>query len=250
MDAETIFLFLFWGAVIAVNVYGRWREHLRKRDGAGRGDDLGAARTGDEIEAHSRGEARRVEPRESAEDLIPDDLWEILTGQPRAPRPPAPPEPNEYEYTEATQAEWEGGEGDAPRIEQDHGGNASRQTPPPLSAGSDDSNDTWSIPEPQPIDLGRDAGPRDRSPHEAPVRAPREMVARSRVREAVSLEETFVPRERRRSDQPRGVRPAERDRSPKSAPPPGKAAARRRALRRAIIMSEVLGTPKGLEDDF
>lgn len=30
---------------------------------------------------------------ESAATMVPDDLWEILTGQPRTPAPPAPPTP-------------------------------------------------------------------------------------------------------------------------------------------------------------
>lgn len=157
--------------------------------------------------------ARREE--QSAAEMLPDDLWEILTGERRAPRAPvpAPPEPVEEEEL------W--------------------------SLEADSSEDDWSaasLPEtevlPAPVPSPELPVPRARFERPLPARA---------APETVSLEALDIDGRRRheqfheRLDRSRAQKVARAGAAPKPSFHSASEA------RRAIILSEILGPPKGLQ---
>lgn len=128
--------------------------------------------------------------QESAQILIPDELWTILTGEEREPQPIPSPEPIEEEYD---------------------------PEPSPELHEWQDGTPEWELdPIEEPVSL-ESYTPESYTPAD---------LTRTVEREKASLP-TYTPRrEPRRRTTPR----------------------RLRRLRRAIVMKEILGTPKGLEE--
>lgn len=169
-------------------------------------------------------------PEESAADMIPDELWVILTGERRAPAPvpvPAPtPRPgaeySEEEEEEETDAGWlEAAEAESYTAETVL---ASRESAPGESY-------PWETREPE---VERTRSLEVYVPPERPV--------------IISLEEESREAARKRRAAAAAATAA------RLAPPPPRPAPRSRLglasaadLRRAIILREVLGTPKGWE---
>jgi hypothetical protein len=192
--------------------------------------------------------SERAEPAasQSAQVLLPDDLWAILTGETRpANRVPEPefepefepepdpgfrPEPEIVMELEEEPFSWRNGE---------YGESAE---------GSDladpRSRDPRGLVDRDPRERVRELAARE---GEYRNRSPREDILRGE-REIVSLEDTLLSDDERHD--------AFHQRLDASAPGArgGQAtasrAARQRRLRRAIILREVLGPPRGLEDPF
>jgi hypothetical protein len=160
--------------------------------------------------------ARRAGGEDAAADMLPDDLWEILTGERRPARPPVPQEePRDERYPVEDYPEEAESLEEAVSFERPAGEWASQ------------------APEETAIVIPPD-------PYVRPL--PRRDVPR-----VVSLEDLVIDGGKRherfhhRLDTTRG--PA-RVRRPAPSPYRFTGSA---DLRRAVIMSEVLGTPKGLE---
>lgn len=249
MDLETILVGIFWIAFMAFKVYGHWadsqKKKARKAQGAPQGEGAGTIQAGGEDRAAAPPVRHQPEPaaEQSADILLPDDLWEILTGERRIPTPvPAPPA-GTYEAGDSdTQSADE-----SPEFEELTG-----KIDEPVRPGEWHESEHvvlrdrsgWS--EDAPV-ITADREPartpvRSRDPRELPDRSPREVMVRSRQRELISLDEAYDPAERR------GVRHAATTTAPMATNRTGPGTARRRALRRAVILREVLGPPKGLEE--
>lgn len=246
MDFETIVVGIIWIAIVAFRILD-FRTGQRRRagtaPGAPRREESGAARGGEDRAAPAPAHPpAQVAQEQRAEVLLPDDLWEVLTGERRQPAPlPMPTEPEAEDRTTSGSTEgWDYGE-----LEDE-------QYAP----------ETWRPSEPAP-DMARDhagqlggesssiAGERSGAPVPArsngdlPEIAAGDVPVRPRYREIVSLEEQYRPGERE------GVASRERSsvghREVRAARSVSSAAARRRALRHAVVLQEVLGPPKGLE---
>lgn len=165
----------------------------------------------------------------SASDMVPDDLWELLTGQKRtATTAPAPAGPEEETGFEATDRPLEAGDR-------------------PLESWDADLEPAMEPTEYEPLDVRYEDGRVSTPP--APWEA---------VDEGASLESTNLP-EAYSLEQPvptEKVRHAAFHRRLDALPPPART--RRKLhpdlkletaadLRRAVILKEVLGTPKGFE---
>jgi hypothetical protein len=187
-------------------------------------------------ESGARPEVRvpRHPVEESARILLPDDLWAILTGeQPSAPRVPEPaPEPAEAEWAEeaghaaqlpADELEWE------------------------ESSSAASEHYEWRSSGEATIGLPSGTDTRGRDTRAIPVRAPRPLTARPH-RELHSLEDS-VPTDEERHDAFHRRIDADAARSGTNSYQ-RRRAARHRELRRGIILREVLGPPRGLEDPF
>lgn len=201
----------------------------------------------------ARGGPRPVEAEQSAQVLLPDDLWAILTGERRPPAPlPVPAEEDEGEF--------EGGDGPAERLEYEARGAETGYRPesrewergePEPAAGWGGAG--WPEEDVDSFDTSTDPNvpARDREPRSIEDRRPREIVTRPE-REIISLEERFQTGTERHAafhDKIAATEPA-RVGGGVAVSPATAASTRRRALRRAIILREVLGPPKGLEDRF
>jgi fused signal recognition particle receptor len=165
---------------------------------------------------HARDRAQPPDSRPQPEpadasDMIPDDLWEILTGErrPRGPGPARPepePEPDEPEIVWRAEPSW------SPELEEPDFGQFSREEPPepaPLSIP------TPPLPTPQ-----QEVQPTGFTDH---VPAP-STSARRWIRDAVDAP-------------PQPIEPS----------PLVKALHEPDTLRQAVILSEILGRPKGLD---
>lgn len=186
--------------------------------------------------------------QETAAGMLPDDLWEILTGERRLPPPTRPPADEEYEpefddeiddeilaeelrqeelrSAQAESASWRRGE-PAP-WEEEPAQAAPRPPARPLPAPV----------KARQTPMGR---PAERAPHvrEMPVFEAPQIVSL----EALSFDDEL--RHDQFHERLEGLAPAARVRRR-----PGLLAAEQFSnddLRRAIIMAEVLGTPKGLD---
>lgn len=183
-----------------------------------------------------RSSARHGEA-ESAAEMIPDDLWAILTGETRRPAPR--PEPR-------GEPEWEAGHRAEPRWEDE-------PAPPP-----EPEFEPWweSEPEQEPRwePAERATWEEDEASEEEEVtvvatRSYEETLARrQREPEIVSLETPPPPTEIRHArfhERIDALREADAERRARQQR--RSSAARQRSLRRAMVLREVLGPPKGLE---
>jgi hypothetical protein len=215
--------------------------------------------------------AAHREEDESAASVLPDDLWEILTGERRPPaqRPAEPARP-------APPALPTGSAERRPRIDEPHPP-IDRPAPPPLEQRPLPSQRT------PVLRQERDRTPRSRErPVEVRSRTPRERdPERLRPGRPASAADAYVRPEHVRAERPVHVRPERvvtsyddlipgdeerhtrfHERLDSSAALAAATAAARAAaaagsqeyrfgdaadLRRAIVMAEILGRPKGLE---
>jgi hypothetical protein len=217
---------------------------------------------------------------DSAASVLPDDLWEILTGEkrpPSRPQPPTPPPEREPASMRTETAERPPIDREPPRpIDRDVPRPIDRPAPPPLDRRPDRPQRRERTPIP------RDRAPRSRErPVEVRDRTPRERdPERLRPDRPPSSADKYVRPEHVRTERPVHVR-AERvltsyddnipgdeerhdrfhERLDRSAALAAAAAAGRAAasgpelyrfndaadLRRAIVMAEILGPPKALE---
>ncbi|HSJ08190.1 MAG TPA: hypothetical protein VK936_15900 [Longimicrobiales bacterium] len=185
-----------------------------------------------------------ADPDDSAAGVLPDDLWEILTGEQRTPRQPAPR--TEWEEIEAREAP-------APM----EGPREARNVPAPRPM-PDRTPQTRPAPVRErrlpPVDIRRRsaqagaARPRSAGP---PPSAADDLVRRVKVHrppEVVSLETAIEDPELRRARFQERL--AEMSAPALGGGPRGAheyAFSSPDQLRRAIIMAEILGRPKGLE---
>jgi hypothetical protein len=169
-------------------------------------------------------QAQRRQESASAEDdaaaaMLPDDLWEILTGERRPPRlPETQQELEQLEELERAQAADEYAD-EARSLEE--------------AALEDRSAGEWISPPPPPVVVSHDAYRRPLPEREAP--------------QIVSLEKlTFDPEKRhdRFHEDLEALEGPARVRRPK--PNPYRFTSDE-DLRRAFVMNEILGTPKGLQ---
>lgn len=200
---------------------------LRRRRGPGPGEPGPDA---DPMEWEERERSSGAPDREpvQASDMVPDDLWAVLTGETRR--------------AEGVGTASEEGEGTGPTSFPRTG-----TAPAPTEPGGRDLPDWEDAWTPR-------AEPRWRLEEEAEAPAP---VSREHIGpEAYSLEELdFEPTERRlpspearhREFHERIEQPRPRKRSRRSAV--GRALSSPRSLRRAFVVSEVLGPPRGLEGE-
>lgn len=146
---------------------------------------------------------------EAASDILPDDLWELLTGEQRRGRDARPP----------IEPDVDGGVKDEPAW-------ASAESP--IAVDEDAARERWTdpsddeVPRSEPVSLEYE-GPEAYS-LEQPLPSPEVRHARFHAR----LDAAPTPRPRRRSGLTRRL-------------------ARRGTLREAVILAEVLGPPRGLE---
>lgn len=166
---------------------------------------------------------RTTSAEESAQVLLPDDLWAILTGEQRPARVPAPVdlepvadeelelhrEPELHLEVEPEQ-EWSPG------------------------AESRAEDDGWGEPDSRVL------------PDRRSVVRPRE--GRSREPEIFSYDEVIPSADERHEEFHRRI--DQRPDSTGRAAARGASAARLRRLRRAVVLKEVLGPPRGLEDPY
>lgn len=257
MDVEGI----FWTLVVIVFTAIRIFELAGKRKGSkdrqargapryeesdvlrGRGDD----RTTAAPSRHPRG----LESEQSAQVLLPDDLWEILTGERRhTPTPPAPVDQHEAD-DRGVAVSAEGLGYDEADVDPDDR-NApvmwrSEELEPEFEPAWSRDRSAWLEEETRAANDEHTGVPvRSRDPRELPERVIRKAPVRPREHEVVSLEEIYL------QDDGRRTRARERRSARSTAETAWRqssaGAARRRALRRAIILQEVLGPPKGLEE--
>jgi hypothetical protein len=190
----------------------------------------------------------RREEDDAAATMLPDDLWEILTGEKRAPQQPAPEPVAEAEEYE-TYDEQFGGE--AETLEQTSAGEWIALPPEPEPAAP--TRPQPSVPAQRPSGWQDYRQERDRvaarrsSP---PIRAERGYVRPMPSYEApkiVSLEDLEIDDELRHDRFHQKL---------EQLPPPARGRTRTPNafrfttdddLRRAIVMSEVLGRPRGLD---
>lgn len=160
-----------------------------------------------EPEWQSEADEPREETAQTAEDMIPDDLWEILTGEKRQRTKPPEPEP-EPEYR--SERHYEQDVAYAPEPEPVEDETEVYIPPDPKAPGAEP------IAQPEAARRVPWAGEKKRfREHKKPI-------------QVVELEDE-------QQQQPMGglgLRLGERDQ-----------------LRRAIVLREVLGPPRGLEDD-
>jgi hypothetical protein len=179
------------------------QQHPPQR-GEGRHEPVGASRTAAD---------------DAAADMLPDDLWEILTGERRPPRLPLPQEvPDTYEDTYSVE--------DYPEETETLEEMASRESPAPGEWISQRPEETTGVLPPDPY-----------------VRP----LPRREMPRVVSLEDLEIDDVERHDQFHRRLDtlrpPARVRRRPSNA----YRFTGEEDLRRAIIMAEVLGTPKGLE---
>jgi hypothetical protein len=218
IDPFVLVVLVFIALPVLQGIFGKkQREEQRQRMEQRRRAEQGQAPS-------SSGGQRRDRPAESAADLVPDDLWELLTGERRQrARDPVPTREWDVDVEEVVVSE-------APV--------ATRAEP------------EWdAIPEPAPYEPISDA--QEESGHPWRVSdEPTPMVPRrersDNLPEAVSLEQP-IP-----SD---AVREREFHEELAHLPPPARAHRRRHLpfglghdheVRRAFILTEILGPPKGL----
>lgn len=156
---------------------------------------------------------------DAAAGMLPDDLWEILTGEKRSPQLPVPhEEPEEFEEAYATEEYPE----EARSLEE----LASLEGPSPGEWVSD-------MPEETSVIVPADAYVRPLPKRDVP--------------RVVSLEELDIDDRKRHEEFHERL---DSFGGPARVRRPARSAYRFRTdedLRRAIVMSEILGTPKGLE---
>lgn len=184
-------------------------------------------------------------PEESAQVLLPDDLWAILTGESRPTTSRTPlPAPDVEREEEGWEEEDDDGYDYAPAAE--YGLEA-------LEAAADEA-DTEA--HGAATLTGEPVQVRSRDGRELAFREGRELVLRPRAelarreaREIVSYDDE-IPTTKERHDafhrrlEAMDTGAGQREKIAR------RRAARRRQLQRAIIMREVLGPPRGLEDGF
>ncbi|HKJ93492.1 MAG TPA: hypothetical protein VJ957_10000 [Longimicrobiales bacterium] len=243
IDPFTLIVILFIALPVLQGIFGKkQREEQRRRmeerrrmqqDGRSRGSETGGAGAGTPAGTAMR--TGRGEP-ESATDLVPDDLWELLTGERRQrTQDPVPTR------------EW-----DAPV--QDVPASSSRAESGPVAEPA--SEPEWEpIPEPAPYEpvsereeeIDQPWRLSDERPARAPKPAPFPEAASRALPEAYSLEQPALPGD---------VRDRMFHEELAHLSPPARAHRRGRlryglghtdALRRAFILKEVLGPPKALE---
>jgi hypothetical protein len=164
--------------------------------------------------------AGRPADEQAAAEMLPDDLWEILTGERRAPRQPVPEPVEEVGYADTYSVE------DYPDDDDSLEELAARDVP---------SADEWMAePVPEQVVIVPE-------PYVRPI--PKRDVPR-----VVSLEELEIDSDERHDDfHDKLDRMAAAERAGRR-PPNAFRFTKDDDLRNAIIMSEVLGPPKGLED--
>jgi len=184
------------------------RQH-RQPGGGGR---MGQ-RTAEDWDTEVPQPRREPEPADAA-DMVPDDLWEVLTGERRQPRPPVPAPPPDPAET------WD--DDDAPWVEE------------PRWERAEDVFAKERF-EPAPWEEDRDEirlDPRTESPF--PTAEPPVVIA----------VDPYPPTPRRRV--PLSV-VLETPRTPRRVSPLMRALQHPDGLRQAVLLREILGPPKGLE---
>jgi hypothetical protein len=162
---------------------------------------------------------------ESAQILLPDDLWAILTGEtrPSAPRPPLPaPDVDPEEEWEAEEFE------EYDQLPTSDHGRSPLETVERARAEAHELTTMTG----EPLELRSREG--------------RELVVR-KAREIISHDDE-IPTDRERHDAFHRRLDATAGGAGPSVTVAERHAARRRQLQRAIILREVLGPPRGLED--
>lgn len=219
MDFFELLILLFILAPILEGIFGKKARDKRRqappRPPGGPGQQSG-------------GQRQRQQAGGSASDMVPDDLWELLTGQkrPTATRP-----------TPADEAE-SGFEAEARPLEE--GGR-------PLESWDADLEPAMERKDYEPLDVRYDDGRLSTPP--APWETDREAapLESTDLPEAYSLEQPIQPEPVRHAAfhaRLEGLPPAARTRRRLHPDLKLQTAA---DLRRAVILKEVLGTPKGLE---
>jgi hypothetical protein len=225
VDFAELLVLLFFFLVLPILEQVKRRQSGGKRPGGPQ--EPGRGRGGPP--AREEGPDRAREPAaDPASEMVPDDLWAILTGERRAPAPTRP------EPAEADEPEWAGA---GPVAEEDESAWVSS---PPVEVGSDRDPSTRA---PARWDLDDEIEPTP--PVSLEYRGPEAYSLESLDQEAVSLERPIPsPGARHRAFHARYDRPAVSRPRPRSAI--GRALGNRPSVRQAIVLSEVLGPPKGL----
>lgn len=271
MSLGTVLVFL---VILALGSYFEAQAKKRQHQGQGappRPHNGGAQGDGARGVGAGRGEAHLPRPggeqssqlprrSESAQVLLPDELWAILTGETRpTTSPPAPQLPEES----MAQEDWERGDweerGSEREAEEEVGfgalpapsGARERFEVRTASGRDEDEVDDFVTLTGEPLEL------RSREGRELVVRKGRKVALRPRgelsgrsARELVSYDD-YIPTDRERHDAfHRRLDAATADSSAARMTAAERHAARHRQLRNAIIMREVLGPPRGLEDPF
>lgn len=218
IDPFTLIVILFIALPILQGVFGKKQREEQRRRMEQRRREQGQASSSSGRQKQDR------RPAESAADLVPDDLWELLTGERRQPaRVPIPTREWDVEVEEVAVSEAPV----ATRPEPDWDAIPEPAPYEPVSETQEESGHPWRLSdEPTPM-----VPRRERSDN---------------LPEAVSLEQP-VP-----SD---AVREREFHEELAHLPPPARGHRRRRLpyglghdheVRRAFILTEILGPPKGL----
>ncbi len=206
----------------------------RPRDGVLQGDRGGNGRDTGRGQDPSREE-------ETADAMVPDDLWAILTGERRPPKPAPPSRESEEEPLEPVRT----GSSPASARRPSH-------EPAPSAGSSSGPRSPWGRRPPSP------APPRTPVPLPPPVEVPGEGEVYQEIEEPwanlpdiTEGEIGFDERPRERESEPGGrgaPRPRWGKRARVEANPHTRllVSGRREDLRSAIVLSEVLGTPVGL----
>lgn len=218
--------------MVLIAVAGLFEAIAKKRTGQGQGHGHGKTGApprprdgGPALPPSESPEVRLARPRESAQVLLPDDLWAILTGEqrPAAPRPPLPPQEMEPAQTEpADVAAWE----DEAEEEQ-----VTTLTGDPLELRGREARELI-LREERELDL-----------------RPREELQGREPREIISLDD-HIPTDRERHDAFHRRLDADALANAAETRAAEHRARRQRQMQRAIILREVLGPPRGLEDPF
>lgn len=202
----------------------------------------GAEGAGGQHGSASYGQPRPADAEQSAQVLLPDDLWAILTGERRPPvTSPAPAEADEGEFEE-----YDSPDEPAYRAEPR---DWDRDPSEPVTARSGNG---WPEEDVDSFDLDHDPAltTRSREPRSNVNRGPRELVTRPE-REIISLEERYQTGKERHAAFHDNLSSTDSVGLSGAATRRARAESkRRRALHRAIILHEVLGPPKGLEERF
>jgi hypothetical protein len=221
VDLAELLVLLFFFLVLPILEQVKRRQSGGKRPGGpqapGRG--RGGPSAGEDDPDRAREPAA-----DPASEMVPDDLWAILTGERRAPAPTRPGP------ADVDEAEWAGAGSAAEEDESDW------ISAPPVEVGSDrDPSTRW--------DLDDEVEPTP--PVSLEYQGPEAYSLESLDQEAVSLERPIPsPGARHRAFHARYDRPAVSRPRPRSAI--GRALGNRPSVRQAIVLSEVLGPPKGL----
>lgn len=219
--------------MVLIAVAGLFEAITKKRTGQGQGTPGAPPRPrdgGPALPPSGPPEVNLPRPRESAQVLLPDELWAILTGEqrPAAPRPPLPPRELESAGVEPLEAEaWEDEAWEDEAEEEQH----------TTLTG-------------EPLEL------RGREARELTLREERELALRPREelqgrepREIISLDDHIPTGKERHDAFHRRLDGAALAKAPEARTAEHRAR-RQRQLQRAIILREVLGPPRGLEDPF